>query len=135
MRGPHLEPHTLNVRDAAAGAVARRSDRYARIEPRRRDHMTIAELDGHRYVSLATFRRNGTEVATPVWFAAVGNGLYVVSAGDSGKVKRIRNTSRARLAPCDVRGRVHGPWQNATARVITDPTLIARAQAALRAKY
>ena len=97
--------------------------------------MTAAELDRHRYVSLATFRRNGTEVPTPVWFAAVDGRLYVVSAGDSGKVKRIRSTSRARVAPCDMRGGVQGAWQDATARVITDGSLIARAQAALRAKY
>src|SRR5437016_1204816 len=97
--------------------------------------MTAAELDRHRYMSLATFRRSGTEVATPVWFAAVGDRLYVVSGGDAGKVKRIRNASRARVAPCDVRGGVKGPWQDATARVITDAPLIARIRAALRAKY
>jgi hypothetical protein len=97
--------------------------------------MTAADLDRHRYMSLATFRRNGAEVATPVWFAGVDGRLYVVSAGDAGKVKRIRNASRARVAPCDMRGGVTGSWQDASARVITDVPLIARAQAALRAKY
>jgi len=97
--------------------------------------MTAAELDRHRYMSLATFRRNGTEVATPVWFAAVAGRLYVVSAGDSGKVKRIRNTSRARVAPCDVRGGLRGTWQDTNARVITDGALITRVRAALRKKY
>ena len=97
--------------------------------------MTAAELDRHRYVSLATFRRSGVEVATPVWFAAVEWRLYVVSAGDSGKVKRIRNSARVRLAPCDARGGVRGPWQEATARVVTDSALVGRAHAALRAKY
>ena len=63
--------------------------------------MTAADLDRHRYVSLATFRRNGTEVATPVWFAAVDDKLYVVSAGDAGKVKRLRHSPRARVAPCE----------------------------------
>jgi len=58
-----------------------------------------SDLDRHRYVSLATFRRNGAEVATPVWFAALGARLYVVTSGDSGKVKRLRNTPRARVAP------------------------------------
>ena len=97
--------------------------------------MTAAELDRHRYMSLATFRRNGAEVATPVWFAAVAGRLYVVSGGDTGKVKRIRNSPRARVAPCDARGSVRGAWQDATARVITDAALIERAQSALRAKY
>jgi uncharacterized protein len=97
--------------------------------------MNAAELDRHRYVSLTTFRRSGAQVATPVWFAAVDGRLYVVSAGDSGKVKRIRNSARVRLAPCDARGGMRGPWQEATARVVTDGTLIGRAHAALRAKY
>ena len=97
--------------------------------------MTAAGLDRHRYMSLATFRRSGAQVATPVWFAAVDGRLYVVSAGTAGKVKRIRNASRARVAPCDMRGGVTGAWQEASARVITDAGPIARAQSALRAKY
>ena len=94
-----------------------------------------SDLDRHRYVSLATFRRNGAEVATPVWFAALGARLYVVTAGDSGKVKRLRNTPRARVAPSNGRGRVQGAWQPATARLIDDPQLIDRARAALHGKY
>jgi len=93
------------------------------------------DLDRHRYVSLATFRRNGAEVATPVWFAALGARLYVVTSGDSGKVKRLRNTPRARVAPSNGRGRVTGAWQPATARLITEPQAIDRARAALRGKY
>ena len=94
-----------------------------------------AALERQRYVNLATFRRSGQPVATPVWFATVDDKLYVVSAGDAGKVKRVRNDSRARVAPCDVRGNVVGRWRDATARVITDPARIAEAQVALRVKY
>jgi PPOX class probable F420-dependent enzyme len=97
--------------------------------------VTATELDRHRYVSLATFRRNGTEVATPVWFAAVDGKLYVISAGDAGKVKRLRHSPRARVAPCDARGGSLGEWQDATAQIISDPGLIERSRAALRAKY
>jgi len=86
-------------------------------------------------VSLATFRRNGAEVATPVWFAALGARLYVVTSGDSGKVKRLRSSPRARVAPSNARGRVQGAWQSATARLVTDPQMIDRARAALRGKY
>jgi len=95
----------------------------------------IAELDRHRYMSLATFRKNGAEVATPVWFAAADGRLYVFTAGQSGKVKRLRNSQRARVAPSDARGRVRGEWRGATARILSDPRSIERAQAALRAKY
>ena len=94
-----------------------------------------SDLDRHRYMSLVTFRRNGAEVATPIWCAALGARLYVVSSGDSGKVKRRRHTPRARVAPANARGRVQGAWQPATARLVTEPQLIDRARAALRAKY
>jgi len=97
--------------------------------------MNAAELDRHRYASLATFRFSGAAVATPVWFAALDGRLYVVSTGDSGKVKRIRNSPRARVAPCDARGGVRGPWQDASARIITNQAAIARAHDALRRKY
>ena len=95
----------------------------------------IGDLDRHRYLALATFRKSGAEVATPVWFAAVGGTLYVCSAGEAGKVKRLRQSSRARVAPSDARGREQGAWQDATARLVTEPAAIERAHAALRAKY
>ncbi len=86
-------------------------------------------------MSLATFRSNGAEVATPVWFAAADGGLYVVTAGESGKVKRLRRSSRVRVAPSDARGRVRGDWREGTARILTEPRAIDRAHAALRTKY
>ncbi len=96
---------------------------------------TLGDLHRHRYLSLATFRRGGAEVATPVWFAEAGGKLYVVTAGESGKAKRLRHSSRARVAPSDMRGRVLGAWRDATARLVTEPASIERAHAALRAKY
>jgi uncharacterized protein len=95
----------------------------------------VALLDRSRYMSLATFRKNGADVATPVWFAAADGRLYVFTAEQSGKVKRLRNSARARVAPSDGRGRVRGEWLEATARIVTDPRTIERAQAAFQAKY
>ena len=95
----------------------------------------ISALDHQRYVALATFRRSGAEVRTPVWFAAMDGKLYVFSAGDSGKVKRLRHSSRARVAPSDVRGSVRGEWWDAHARIVTEPRVIEQAHAAMRAKY
>jgi PPOX class probable F420-dependent enzyme len=88
-----------------------------------------------KYVSLATYRRNGVEVKTPVWIAEVAGRYYVFSAGDAGKVKRIRGTPRVRLAPCDVRGEVRGPWIEAHARIVLDPPLILAVRRALWRKY
>lgn len=68
--------------------------------------MTVEELGRARYVSLTTFRKDGTPVATPVWVAADGRELYVWTRSDSWKVKRIRNNGRVTVVACDVRGRV-----------------------------
>ena len=97
--------------------------------------MAIAELARERYVSLATFRRTGAEVRTPIWFAVIDQGLWMMTGGDSGKVKRLRNNPRVRVAASDVRGIVHGPWRDGTARLVDDPRLIGEAHAMLRAKY
>jgi len=45
--------------------------------------------------------------------------LYVYTIGVSGKVKRIRNNPRVRIAPCDMRGRVLGEWVEARAEIVT----------------
>ena len=95
----------------------------------------VAGLDRHRYMSLATLRKNGAEVATPVWFAAADGRLFVFTAEQSGKVRRLRNSPRARVAPSDARGRVRGDWREATARIVSEPRAIERAHAALQAKY
>jgi len=92
-------------------------------------------LPGERYMSLATFRKNGAEVATPVWFAWDDGTLWVFTAGNAGKVKRLRNSSRARVAACDLRGRLRGPWLDAEARLVDEPPVEARAYVALRRKY
>ncbi len=88
-----------------------------------------------KYVSLATYRRNGVEVKTPVWIAQVAGRYYVFSAGDAGKVKRIRATPRVRLAACDVRGNLRSAWMEGRARIVSDPALIAEVRKALRRKY
>ena len=88
-----------------------------------------------KYVSLATYRRNGVAVQTPGWIAKVAERYYVFSAGEAGKVKRIRATPRVRLAACDIRGNVRSAWLEANARIISEPTLIVEVRKALLRKY
>ena len=95
----------------------------------------MTDFDRNRYMSLGTFRRSGIEVATPVWFASDDGKLYVFTAGESGKVKRLGHSPRARVAPSDGRGRVRGPWRQATGRILTERGPIERAHGALLAKY
>lgn len=88
-----------------------------------------------RTVSLKTRRRNGIEVATPVWIAAANDHYYVFSESRAGKVKRIRHTASVQLAACDMRGKLDGPWVDASARIVTEQTTLDRAYHAFRAKY
>lgn len=92
-------------------------------------------LSRARYVSLATFRKTGVEVATAVWCAEDDGDFYVFSAADAGKVKRLRNSDRARLAVCDAKGKVLGHWHEASAEIITESLSVAHALQTLRAKY
>lgn len=95
----------------------------------------LAALERASYISLATFRRSGVAVETPVWFAADGNKLYVFSESKAGKVKRLRNDPRVRVAACSVTGRVRGDWFEGNGCRVTDPAVIERAYATLRRKY
>ena len=92
-------------------------------------------LEGERYLSLATYRKSGVAVETAVWFAEHAGRLYVFSARDAGKVKRLRASPRSRAAACDFRGRVHGEWYDAHTEIVEDPTTVAAAYAALHDKY
>jgi uncharacterized protein len=74
-----------------------------------------------KYLSLTSFKRDGTGVATPVWFASNNGHLLVETDADSYKVKRIRRDPHVRIAICDARGRVHGERVEADARILPEP--------------
>ena len=78
----------------------------------------IGQFAGEKYLNLETYRKTGQAVATPVWFAQDGGELYIYTLADAGKVKRIRNTPRGRVAPCDMRGKLKGEWVEARARIV-----------------
>ena len=79
---------------------------------------TLAQFEDQNYLSLETFKKNGQGVKTPVWFVLHANALYVYTKADSWKVKRIRNGPRVRVAACDIRGTIRGPWLDATASLV-----------------
>jgi uncharacterized protein len=74
-----------------------------------------------KYLNLETFKRDGTGVATPLWFAEKDGTIYVYTLADAWKVKRIRNNPRVRIAPCDFRGKLKGDWVEAKARIVESP--------------
>ena len=88
--------------------------------------MAFEALAGHKYLNLETFKKSGEGMKTPVWFAADPASdlasdaarLYAYTIGNSGKVKRIRNNGRVRIAPCDMRGNLLGEWVEARAEIV-----------------
>ena len=91
-------------------------------------------MHGQRYISLATFRKSGAAVYTPVWFAEENGKLYVMTSDTTGKYKRIRNNPQVRIAPCTIRGKITGPEIAATARIL--PTSDGQqVRGLIRAKY
>jgi uncharacterized protein len=92
-------------------------------------------LADESYISLETFKKDGGGVKTPVWTAPLDGKLIVYSRDTAFKVKRLGRDPHARVAACDVRGKVRGAWLEATGRILEDAEHIRRAHDALRTKY
>ncbi|MFL2705594.1 MAG: PPOX class F420-dependent oxidoreductase [Gammaproteobacteria bacterium] len=93
--------------------------------------------DNEKYVNLSTQKKDGSFVNTPVWFAQdkEKNDFYIFSAGEAGKVKRIKNFSSARVAICDVRGNLRGEWIPAQAELVNQEETKIKAYKQLHKKY
>ncbi len=93
-----------------------------------------AAIHGQKYISLATFRKTGAPVYTPIWFAEEGGTLVFMTSSKLGKVKRIRNNAQVKIAPCTIRGKITGPEFAATARILPIENAT-RVRSAINAKY
>jgi PPOX class probable F420-dependent enzyme len=71
-----------------------------------------------QYVALTTYRLDGRAVVTPVWAAARDGRLLIFSNPAAGKMKRLRNSTRASIAPCTWNGTLTGAQLPATARIL-----------------
>jgi PPOX class probable F420-dependent enzyme len=80
--------------------------------------MIPPQIAGQKYLSLATFRKSGAAVHTPVWFGESNGKIYVKTRNDSGKYKRIRNDPAVKVAPCTARGKITGPEFAGRARIL-----------------
>jgi PPOX class probable F420-dependent enzyme len=104
-------------------------------QPRPRVHAqaTASAFPG-KYLSLTSFRRDGTGVATPVWFVEADGRLLVETDAGSYKVRRIRRNPRVTIAPCTATGRLRGTPVPARAKRLPD-TELARVDRLMGDKY
>ena len=87
-----------------------------------------------KYLSLTSFRRDGTGVATPVWFVEADGRLLVETDASSYKVRRIRRDPRVTIAPCTATGRLRGTPLPAWAELLPDAE-ICRVDQLMARKY
>jgi PPOX class probable F420-dependent enzyme len=80
----------------------------------------LAPLSKQWAVLLTTYKRDGTPVGTAVNIAVDGGRAYVRSAGNTGKIKRVRNNPEVEVAPCKPSGQPTGPAIHAHARVLNE---------------
>lgn len=82
----------------------------------------LISLATERYISLTTFKRDGTTVSTPVWVVSDdGRRLLVWTGAKTWKVRRIRRDPRVLVAAASLRGKERGPRFPGRARVVADP--------------
>ena len=97
----------------------------------------FAALGNEQFLSLTTFRKSGERVSTPMWVVRNGDALIMFTPQASGKVKRLRNSPRVELRPCNRMGRVKDGVEpvGGVAEVLTDEDSLERATGMIRRKY
>ena len=88
-----------------------------------------------RYLSVTSFKRDGTGVATPVWFVSDGSRLLALTDVHSWKVRRMRHEPRVLVAPCRANGKLRGEPVPARVELLTATTDLERVQRLLHERY
>jgi uncharacterized protein len=117
---------TMDAREAMASqAIERPPEGSADLEA----------LFPGRYLSVTSFKRDGTGVATPVWFVSDGTRLYALTDARSAKVRRMRRDPKVLIAPCRPDGKLRRAPVPAHVEVLTTTPELERVQRLLRDRY
>ena len=96
---------------------------------------TLAARFPGRYLSVTSFKRDGTAVATPVWFVSDGRRLFALTDLHSPKVWRMRHNPRVLVAPCRVNGNLRSEPVPAHAEILTSTAELERVRELLIRRY
>ena len=88
-----------------------------------------------RYLSVTSYKRDGTGVATPVWFVSDGSRLFALTDLHSAKVKRVRRKPHVTVASCRPGGKLRSEPVSANAEVLTAEAELERVQQMLLSRY
>ncbi len=110
---------------AAAATTDARVERTADLEA----------LFPGRFLSVTSFKRDGTGVATPVWFVSDGKRLFAFTDLHSAKIRRIGRNPHVRIASCFPGGKLRREPVAAHAEVLTDTGDFERVRRLLTARY
>jgi uncharacterized protein len=88
-----------------------------------------------RYLSITSFKRDGTGIPTPVWFVSDGARLYAFTDLHSAKVRRIRRNPHVEIASCRPWGKLRQEPASAHAEVLTDTADMECVRKLLLARY
>ena len=87
-----------------------------------------------KYLSVTSYRRDGTGVATPVWFVVEGERLLAHPDPRSFTARRIRRNPEVEVAPCSSSGRPRGEPVHGRAAFL-DAAEIPRVERLMARKY
>jgi PPOX class probable F420-dependent enzyme len=88
-----------------------------------------------RYLSVTSFKRDGTGVATPVWFVSDGRRLFALTDLHSAKIRRMRRNPHVLIASCRPDGKLRSEPVPARVEVLTDTMELERVQRLLLERY
>jgi uncharacterized protein len=103
--------------------------------PVQRPAADLEALFPGRYLSVTSFKRDGTGVATPVWFVSDRSRLLALTDLHSAKVRRIRRDPRVLVASCRADGKLRTEPVPARAEVLTATPDLERVQKLLLERY
>ncbi len=94
-------------------------------------------ISDEQFVSLTTFKKDGSPKSVPVWIADLGDGkVGFTTASSSYKVKRIANDARVELQPSDRKGAVTPGSDKITGTAVTaQGAEFERVEAIIKDKY
>ena len=89
----------------------------------------FSSLANERYVSITTFRRDGSPASTPVWVVSDDQHRLLIATGaDTWKVRRIKRDPHVRVAGCSARGKEHGKPVAGIAHLVDQEPVVRRLQ-------